>query len=64
MVVALWYRPSGRLELLRLLRGEFKGKRAVGGMSPFPVADSPETIPPAWAQVVLRTFLRIYTLRI
>ena len=29
-----------------LLRGRFKGKGAVGGMSPFPVADSPETTPP------------------
>jgi len=31
---------------MRLLRGRFKGKGAVGGMSPFPVADSPETTPP------------------
>src|SRR5512137_2631141 len=46
MVVAHWYRPSGWLERLRLVRGRFKGKGAVGGMSPFPVADSPETIPP------------------
>ena len=31
MVVALWYRVSGWLERLRLLRGRFKGKGAVGG---------------------------------
>jgi len=31
---------------MRLLRGRFKGKGAIGGMSPFPVADSPETTPP------------------
>jgi hypothetical protein len=30
-----------------LLRGSFRGKEAVGGMSPFPVADSPETTPPS-----------------
>ena len=46
MVVALWYRPSDWLEGLRPLRGRFEGKGAVGGMSPFPVADSPETTPP------------------
>ena len=46
MVVAHGYRPSGRLGPMRLLRGKFKGKGAVGGMSPFPVADSPETTPP------------------
>jgi hypothetical protein len=46
MVAALWYRPSGWLDCLRLLRGRFEGKGAVGGMSPFPVADSPETTPP------------------
>ena len=46
MVVAHWYRPSGWLGPMRLLRGRFKGKGAVGGMSPFPVADSPETTPP------------------
>ncbi len=46
MVVALWYRSSGWLEGLRLLRGKFKGKGAVGGRNPFPVADSPETTPP------------------
>ena len=45
MVVALWYRPSGWLVGLRLLRGRFEGKGAVGGMSPFPVAGSPETTP-------------------
>jgi len=46
MVEALWYRPSGWLEGLRLLWGGFEGKGAVGGMSPFPVASSPETTPP------------------
>jgi len=43
---ALWYRSSGWLVGLRLLWGRFEGKGAVGGMSPFPVADSPETTPP------------------
>jgi len=43
MVVARWYGSSGWLEGLRLLRGRFKGKGAVGGMSLFPVARSPET---------------------
>jgi len=47
MVVALWYRPSGWLDRLRLLRGRFEGKGAVGGMSPFPLADSGKTTP--WA---------------
>jgi len=38
---------------LRLLRGRFKGKGAVGGMGPFPVADSPETTPPRpWAHKI------------
>jgi hypothetical protein len=46
MVVARWYRPSGWLEGMRLLRGRFKGEGAVGEMSPFPVAGSPETSPP------------------
>jgi hypothetical protein len=46
MLVAHGYRPSGWLERMRLLRGRFKGKGAVVGMSPFPVADSPETTPP------------------
>src|SRR5512136_627909 len=46
MVVAHWYGSSGWLEGLRLLWGRFTGKGAVGGMSPFPVADSPETTPP------------------
>jgi hypothetical protein len=46
MVEALWYRPSGWLMGLRLLWGRFEGKGAVGGRSPFPVADSPETTPP------------------
>ena len=45
-VEALWYRPSGWLVGLRLLWGRFEGKGAVDGMSPFPVADSPETTPP------------------
>jgi len=45
MVVARGYGPSGWLERMRLLRGRFKGKGAVGGMNPFPVADSPETTP-------------------
>jgi len=45
MVEALWYRLSVWLEGLRLLWGRFKGKGAVGGMSPFPVAASPETTP-------------------
>src|SRR4030042_4328731 len=36
----------GWLERMRLLRGSFKGKGAGGGMSPFPVTDSPETTPP------------------
>jgi hypothetical protein len=46
MAAALWYRPSDGLEGLRLLRGRFEGKGAIGGRSPFPVADSPETTPP------------------
>ena len=46
MVVAHRYRYSGWLEPMRLVRGSFKGKGAVGGVSPFPVADSPETTPP------------------
>jgi hypothetical protein len=46
MVEALWYRPSGWHVGLRLLRGRFEGKGAVGGRSPFPVADSPETTLP------------------
>jgi hypothetical protein len=46
MVEALWYRPSDWVMGLRLLRGRFGGKGAVGGMSPFPVAGSPETTPP------------------
>jgi hypothetical protein len=46
MVEALWYRPSDRLGGLRLLRGRFGGKGAIGGRSPFPVAGSPETTPP------------------
>jgi hypothetical protein len=46
MVEALWYVPSGWPLGLRLLWGRFEGKGAVGGMSPFPVASSPETTPP------------------
>jgi hypothetical protein len=46
MVEALWYRPSDWLMGLRLLWGSFEGKGAFGGMSPLPVADSPETTPP------------------
>jgi len=46
MVVAHWYRLSDWLESLRLLRGRFEGKGAVDGMSPFPVAGSPETTLP------------------
>jgi hypothetical protein len=45
MVEALWYRRSGWLGGLRLLRGRLEGKGAVDGMSPFPVADSPATTP-------------------
>jgi hypothetical protein len=32
---------------LRLLWQRFEGKGAVGGLSPFPIADSPETTPPS-----------------
>jgi hypothetical protein len=46
MVEALWYRPSDWPMGLRLLWRRFGGKGAVDGMSPFPVAGSPETIPP------------------
>jgi len=53
MVVALWYRPSDWLEGLRLLRGRFEGKGAVGGTGPSPVADSPETTPPVPGSVIL-----------
>ena len=50
MVVAHGYGPSDGLERLRLLRGRFEGKGAVGGMSPFPVA-ALETDPhPRWPQ--------------
>ena len=45
-MVAHWYSLSGWLEGLRLLWGRFNGKGAVGGMSPFPVAGSPEATPP------------------
>ena len=44
-VAALWYRPSDWLGGLRLLRRRFEGKGAIGGRSPFPVADSLETTP-------------------
>ena len=47
---ALWYRPSDWLVGLRLLWGRFEGKGAIGGRGPFPVADSPETTPPSWAE--------------
>jgi len=46
MVKAIWYKPSDWLEGLRLLWGRFEGKGAIGGMGPFPVADSTETTPP------------------
>ena len=46
MVEALWYRPSGWLEGLRLLWGRFEGKGAIGRRGPFPVASSAETTPP------------------
>ena len=52
IVEALWYRPSDWLEGLRLLCGRFEGKGAVGGMIPFPVADSPETTPPVLGSTV------------
>ena len=42
-MVARWERPSGWLERLRLLRGRFEGKGAVGGMSQFPVELSKKT---------------------
>jgi hypothetical protein len=53
MVEALWYRPSDWLEGLRLLRGRFEGKGAVGGKSRFPVADPPETTPPVLGSATL-----------
>ena len=46
MVKALWHGLSGRLVGLRLLWRRFEGEGAVGRMSPFPVAGSPETTPP------------------
>jgi hypothetical protein len=52
MVAALWYRRSDWLEPLRLLRGRFEGKGAVGRRSSFPVADSEETTPPSRPQRV------------
>ena len=52
MVEALWYGPSDWLVGLRLLRGRSEGKGAVGGRSPFPVADSSETTPPMAGLVV------------
>jgi hypothetical protein len=57
MVVARWYGVSGWLEPMRLLRGRFKGKGAVGGMGPFPVADSPETTPPGLGSKTSMHFL-------
>ena len=44
-VKALWYKPSGWLEGQRRILGRLEGKGAVGRMSPFPVASSPETTP-------------------
>jgi len=57
MVKALWYRPSDWLVGLRLPRGRFEGKGAVGGRSPFPVARSPETTPPGagWDRIVIES---------
>jgi len=46
MAEALWYGLSGWLPGLRLLWRRFEGKGAVDGMSPFPVAASPQTTPP------------------
>jgi hypothetical protein len=46
MVAALWYGVSDWLEGPRLLWGRFEGKGAIGGRSPFPVADSKEATPP------------------
>jgi hypothetical protein len=45
MVAALWDGVSDWLEGLRLLRGRFEGKGAIGGRNPLPVADSKETTP-------------------
>jgi hypothetical protein len=45
-MAAHWYGLSDWLEGLRLIWGRFKDKGAVGGRSPFPVADSKETTPP------------------
>jgi len=46
MAVAHRYTSSDWLEGLRLLRRRLGSKGAVGGRSPFPVADSKETTPP------------------
>jgi len=46
---------------MRLLRGRFKGKGAVGGMSPFPVADSPETTPPGLGSKILKETKEVMT---
>jgi hypothetical protein len=64
MVAALWYRPSDWLEGLRLLWGRFEGKGAIGGRSPFPVADSPETTPPVLGSKHLRIMRRSLGLRL
>jgi hypothetical protein len=61
MVIALWYRVSGWLEGLRLVWGRFKGKGAVGGMSLFPVADSPETTPPSLGSKILQQTKEVVT---
>ena len=44
-----------------LLRGRFKGKGAVDGMSPFPVADSPETTPPGLGSKILKEAKEVMT---
>jgi hypothetical protein len=59
--VALWYRVSGWLEGLRLVWGRFKDKGAVDGMSPFPVADSPETTPPGLGSKILKEAKEVMT---
>jgi len=44
---ALWYGPSDWLMGLRRIWGRFEGKGAIASRSPFPVASSAETTPPA-----------------
>jgi hypothetical protein len=44
-----------------LLWGRFKGKGAVGGMSPFPVADSPETTAPGLGSKILKETKEVMT---